>query len=115
MRALLPLLVGMLVCPASASAATLGQVPPLDLSGDEYCLRTTGTPGELAVETKTGMRLVQATKDGLVKGREIRVGDDFSCQAVAGRANGAAVIAGRIASSVSVVVREPGGDWGAHG
>src|SRR4051812_12929309 len=88
------LLLVVLLIPASASAAPLGEVPPLDLRGDQYCVRATGVPGELAVPTPNGMRLVQATRDGLRADRELKLGASFDCGTVAGNANGATVIAG---------------------
>lgn len=113
MRALFPLLLVLLV-PASASAGSLGEVSPLDLRGDEYCARATGVPGELAVVTANGMRLVRATRDALTPGRELRLGTSFRCGAVSGHPSGAAVIAGESGTGdVVAIVREPGGDWGA--
>jgi hypothetical protein len=113
LRSLL-LLCLLLLAPASASAATLGEVPPVDLPGDEYCMRATGMPGEIAVPTEQGVRFVRATSDGLTLGEEVRLGADFRCGTLVARPNGAAVIAGEIpGKGVVAVVREPGGGWGA--
>src|SRR5690349_19403126 len=103
MRALIPLLVGLLL-PASASAAQLGQGTPLDLGGDEWCLRATGMPGELVVPATDGMRVVAATRDGLVAGRTLKLGKGFDCGSAVGHANGAAVIAGSTQDGAVVAV-----------
>src|SRR3954447_3570457 len=104
----------LLFVPASASAATLGEVPPVDLAGDEYCMRATGVPGELAVPTAQGVRFVRATRDGLTLGEEVRLGEDFRCGTVVARPSGAAVIAGEVpGKGVVVAVRDPGGAWSA--
>src|SRR3954470_4086315 len=99
-----------LFAPGSASAETLGEVPPVDLAGDEYCMRATGVPGELAVPTAQGVRFVRATRDGLTLGGEVKLGGDFRCGTVVARPSGAAVIAGEVPGrGVAVTVREPGG------
>ena len=43
-----------LLLPASASAATLGEVAPLEIRGDE-CVGATGVPGEIAYEAAHGI------------------------------------------------------------
>ncbi len=103
-----------LAVPAPASAATFGEAPPTALRGDQYCLRATDTPGEVAVPALNGIRFLQATKDGLRPVQDVPVGAGFRCQTVVTRPSGAGVIVGESGSSdVVAVIREPGGAWGA--
>lgn len=115
MRTLLLSLALLAAAPASASAA-LGQVEPLALRGSSECVAPTGTPGEIVVPTKDGVRFVQATREGLKPGASVPLGgESFDCPSVVTRPSGAGVIAARASGSsgIVVVVRDPGGAWGA--
>src|SRR5690349_1654970 len=112
MRALIPLLVGLLL-PASASAAPLGEVAPLALRGDGDCVAATGTPGELATHAAEGVRFLSATRSGLALGPFVGFTGSSTCPAVATRASGAGVIVGQTGADLSARVRDPGGTWGA--
>ena len=112
-RWMLLLAVAALALPASASAATLGEVAPLTLRGNEDCAGTTGAPGELVVATKTGVRFVSATRAGFQLGQALDLGPNFECQAVKVRPSGAGVIVGDVQGAIVAVVRDPGGTWSA--
>ena len=101
-----------LATPASASAAPLGEVAPLNLRGDSDCVRTTGTPGELVTRTDDGMRFIVATRAGLQRGPEVKLPGNSECGPVETRPNGAGVIVGASGSSLNAVIRDPGGAWG---
>ena len=103
-----------LAVPAPASAATFGETPATALRGDQYCLRATDTPGEVAVPVLNGIRFLQATKDGLQTVQDAQIGAGFRCRTVATRPSGAGVIVGQSSGNVLMaVVRDPGGAWSA--
>lgn len=113
MRALALAIAALAAAPASAGAA-IRQVEPLRVESLSGCVRATGTPGELAVETSEGVRFVQATRAGLKPGPLLEVGEPglLWCASVDTRPSGAGVIA-MPGETLSVAVRDPGGSWGA--
>jgi hypothetical protein len=103
----------LLAAPASASAAPFGELPFRPVESGATCLRATGVPGELVRWTRGGVELLAARSDGLTTIGTLAVGTPSQCPAVAGHANGAAVLAAPSEDGVRVVLREPGGTWGA--
>ena len=74
----------------------------------------TGVPGELMRWTRDGVEFLHARADGLTPAGTLAVGTTNRCPAVAGHAGGAAVRGrGRQRTGIRVVVRDPGGAWGA--
>ncbi|MDA0183497.1 hypothetical protein OJ997_24525 [Solirubrobacter phytolaccae] len=114
MRTALLVFAFLAAAPATASAA-LGQVEPVKVVDDEGCLGATGTPGELSASVRTGVRFLQATREGLKPIGTVKLSNEwFDCEAVATRASGAGVIVGRdTLDNHSVSVRDPGGAWSA--
>src|SRR4051794_41061842 len=81
-----------LVLPASASAATLGEVPPLAGRGDAACVGATGTPGEFSLGTGTGVRFYAAAPAGFQLRQTVKLGEHFHCELVRTRPGGAGLI-----------------------
>src|SRR5262245_9982730 len=102
-----------LAVPANASAASLGDLPPLAGKGFSSCVAPTGTPGELVVPVTDGVQFVAATPTGFQRGQTLKLGESFSCSAVATRPGGAGVIVGVALRGLVAAVRDPGGPWGA--
>lgn len=57
-----------LLVPGRASAATLGELRPLELPAGPGCVGPTGVPGELAVQTGEDVSFFTATRSGLTAG-----------------------------------------------
>lgn len=111
--ALIPLLL-LAAVPASASA-DFKEAAAFTVEGDGEFWKTTGRPGEVAVGTATGVRILRATRSGLAAGEEISLGQGFSVREVVVEPSGAGVIAGtaNFDDSVVAAVRDPGGAWSA--
>ena len=111
-RCLTLLLSALLLAPASAQA-DFTETPTYDFKGEPSCLAPTGPPGEVAIGTTTGARLLQATRAGFVPAGEVKAGEGFTCGSIVARPSGAGVIAGTkyYGDSVVAVVRDPGGTW----
>ena len=96
-----------------AGPASAAEVTPLELTGYDSCVRTTGVPGQLVVPTDGGARFVQAAVSGFTLGQNVELGNRESCPEAAARENGAAAVAASTADGMTVAVRDPGGVWGA--
>ncbi len=103
----------LLAAPASASAAPFGELPFRPVDSSAACLQATGAPGELMRWTRDGVEFLHARADGLTPAGTLAVGTTNRCPTVAGHAGGAAVVAAASSDGVRVVVRDPGGAWGA--
>ena len=108
-RCLTLLVSALLLAPASAQA-DFSETPIYDFKGEPSCLAPTGAPGEVAIGTTHGARLLQATRAGLVPAGEVKAGEGFTCGTIVARPSGAGVIAGTqyYGDSVVAVVRDPG-------
>jgi hypothetical protein len=89
-----------LLAPARAAAAPLGELPPAALGGVGSCLHSTGAAGELLRDTDaptpqgTPIDLLRAGRGGFASaGSTLLAGASSTCSAVAGRPDGAAVLA----------------------
>ena len=114
MRFLLSALL-VLAFPASAFAA-LEETPLVKIGGVRSdCVQPTGPEGEVLVATKTGPRLLAASREGL-KPADTPVftnPDAAECPAASTAASGAGVIACcQYAYGATAAIREPGGTWG---
>jgi len=110
---LLGALVLLLALAVPARADTFGEVPFRPVSGVATCVRATGMPGELARWTRNGVELLRADAGGLTPAGTLALGRAFVCPAVAGHANGSAVVAVLRKGGVHVTVREPGAGFAA--
>jgi hypothetical protein len=103
-----------------AVAAPLTEAPQTVLPGHSYggCPRATGVPGEIALESRDGVRFLEATRDGYRPRGQLTIAD-LGCPEAAARANGAAIVGGvhrgsglDDADAIVAAVRDPGGAWG---
>ena len=111
----------LLAFPAAAAAAPLGELPFEQRKGVAGCLQATGAPGGLAVLGPYSRRA--SATDLLTAGGErtarVNLGRLFTCAAVAEAPGGAAIMAGSAvtrggdSADTRVVVRDPGGAFGA--
>jgi hypothetical protein len=107
----------LLLAPATAAAAPLGELPFRPLGSEAVCLRATGAPGELVRATKQGLQFLQAGAGGIVPAADLAIGGDpVDCAAVAARPGGAGVaiapvVAQGDSGEVWVASRDPGGTW----
>ena len=112
-RFLLLVVLLVFVVPGRASAATLGELRPLELPAGLRCVDPTGAPGELAVQGPEGVRFVSVSRSGFANGPELSFAARYACRRIAGRVTGAAVIAAETEDGgLAVAIREPGGVWG---
>ena len=107
-RLLIALAALALLLPATASAAPLSELAPAQLAGSGSCLHATGASGELLHDAgglggqSTPLELLRAGPGGFAPTGTAALGEEsFTCAAVAGRPDGAAVLAG--------IVRDPAG------
>ena len=101
----------LLLAPAGAHAATLAEVPPLNLRAGTACAGATGTPGEVATPTETGVRFSAATRRGFRRRQDVKLGERFLCQSVRTLPGGAGLIVGDDGGGTVAAVRDPGGAW----
>jgi hypothetical protein len=79
--------------PASAFAATFGELPSRPVDGTATCLRATGAPGEVVRWTKTGAQFLQAGPGGFTPAGDVPAnGEPQDCPAVAAQPGGASRI-----------------------
>src|SRR4051812_26473763 len=79
---------------ALALTAPFGEAPLFPLGGDyaAYCAHATGAPGEVAIESRTGARFLEATRSGFKVRGDVKLGDATTCPEATARANGAGVV-----------------------
>ena len=112
-RRLIAVLATALVLPSAASAASFAELPYTSAPRGVSCLRPTGVPGELLAWAPEGVQLRQATAGGLTPTATVALGHLQYCPVVAGRPNGAAVVAGIVGDTLAIAQRDAGGAWSA--
>jgi hypothetical protein len=109
-------LVVALLTPATAQAASFGELAPQPLQAPARCLQATGVPGELLSWAPDGAELFQATRAGFSPPAHVVLGEaPDACPLVATQPTGAGLIAQQpYDGGFGLAVREPGGDWRAE-
>ncbi|MDA0182096.1 hypothetical protein OJ997_17455 [Solirubrobacter phytolaccae] len=103
---------------AALAASTLALTPafgeaplrPLPSDVAPYCVHATGVPGEVAIESETGARFLEATRTGYRVRGDVDLGGK-GCPETAARRSGAGVAAKVVDRRLLVAVRDPGGGW----